>query len=110
MSISEDTTLNLVGMVYDAALDQHKWPTFLEAFALTVGGVSSMLRSVDLQTNAAGFVASVGYDPAWQSACFNFRWAKSGQTIRFLAYQSSARPSSTTIITFRTSRMRWVRC
>lgn len=71
MSISEDTTLNLVGMVYDAALDQHKWPTFLEAFALTVGGVSSMLRSVDLQTNAAGFVASVGYDPAWQSAYCN---------------------------------------
>ena len=71
MSISEDTTLNLVGMVYDAALDQHKWPTFLEAFALTVGGVSSMLRSVDLQTNTAGFVASVGYDPAWQSAYCN---------------------------------------
>ncbi|MDO8465153.1 MAG: hypothetical protein Q7S46_07870 [Gallionella sp.] len=68
MSSSEDTTLNLVGMVYDAALDQHKWPTFLEALALTVGGCSAMLRSVDLQTHQAGFVASVGYDPAWQKA------------------------------------------
>lgn len=71
MSTSEDAALKLVGMVYDAALDQHKWPTFLEAFANAVGGYSSILRSVDVQTNAAGFVASVGYDPAWQSAYCN---------------------------------------
>lgn len=71
MSLSEDTALNLVGMVYEAALDERKWPTFLEAFALTVGGSSAMLRSVDLQTNQAGFVASTGYDPAWQAAYCN---------------------------------------
>lgn len=71
MSISEDTALNLVGMVYEAALDQHKWPTFLEAFALTVGGSSAMLRSADLQAGKAGFVASIGYDPTWQSAYCN---------------------------------------
>lgn len=71
MSIPEDTVLNLVGMVYDAALDESKWQTFLEAFALTVGGCSAMLRSIDLQTSKAGFVASVGYDPAWQSAYCN---------------------------------------
>ena len=71
MGSSEDTALNLVGMVYDAALDQSKWSNFLEAFALTVGGGSAILRSVDLQTHQAGFVASVGYDPAWQSAYCN---------------------------------------
>jgi DNA-binding CsgD family transcriptional regulator len=71
VSRHEDTTLNLVGMVYDAALDQSKWSNFLEAFALTVGGGSAILRSVDLQTYQAGFVASVGYDPAWQSAYCN---------------------------------------
>lgn len=30
-----------------------------------------MLRSVDLQTHKAGFVASFGYDPAWRSAYCN---------------------------------------
>ena len=58
-------------MVYDAVPDQHKWPTFLDAFARAVGGCSAILRSVDLQTHQAGFVASVGYDPAWQSAYCN---------------------------------------
>lgn len=72
MSVSEDAVLRLVGMVYDAALDERKWPSFLEAFAQAVGGCSSMLRWVDLQTSKAGFVASAGYDPAWQSAYCNY--------------------------------------
>ena len=73
MGSFENTALKLVGMVYDAALDQHKWPTFLDAFARAVGGNSAMLRSVDPQTHQAGFVASAGYDPAWQKAyCEHF--------------------------------------
>ena len=73
MSVPEDAALNLVGMVYDAALDQRKWPTFLDAFAYAVGGGSAMLRSADLQAGKAGFVTSIGYDPAWQSAyCKHF--------------------------------------
>jgi len=71
MSTSEDGVLKLVGMVYDAALDEHKWLTFLEAFTHAVGGCSAMLRSADLQAGKAGFVASVGYDPAWQTAYCN---------------------------------------
>ncbi|MDD2914454.1 MAG: hypothetical protein PHP70_03975 [Gallionella sp.] len=73
MRIPEDEVLRLVGLIYDAALDERKWSAFLDAFANAVGGSSSILRSVDLQTNEAGFVASVGYDPAWQSAyCSHF--------------------------------------
>src|SRR3989338_750044 len=71
MSTSEDGVLKLVGMVYDAALDEHKWLTFLEAFTHAVGGCSAMLRSADLQAGKAGFVASVGYDSAWQTAYCN---------------------------------------
>lgn len=88
MSDSDDASLKLVGMVYDAALDEQKWPSFLDAFASAVGGSSSMLRSVDLQTNAAGFVASVGYDPAWQAAYCKY-FAKMDFVIRFL-YQLPA--------------------
>jgi len=72
MGVSEDAVLELVGMAYDAALDERKWPIFLAAFANAVGGSSSLLRSVDLQTNKADFVANVGYDPAWQSAYCNY--------------------------------------
>ena len=50
MASAEDATLNLVGMVYDAALDQHKWPPFLDAFASAVGGCSSILRPANLKT------------------------------------------------------------
>ena len=73
MSISVDTKLDLVGKVYDAALDEKRWPIFLEAFAHSVDGCSAMLRLTDLQSRKAGFVASFGYDPAWKSAyCDHF--------------------------------------
>jgi len=73
MGNSENKVLGLVSMAYDAALDERKWPPFLDAFARAVGGCSSMLRSADVQAGKAEFVASVGYDPAWQSAyCKHF--------------------------------------
>ena len=68
---AENTTLDLVGKVYDAALDEKKWPSFLGAFANAVGGCSAILRSADLETRRAGFVASTGYDPAWKEAYCN---------------------------------------
>ncbi|MDH4216277.1 MAG: hypothetical protein OEV23_05210 [Gallionella sp.] len=68
MAVSEDTALNLVGKVYDAALDENKWPPFLDAFAQAVGGCSSILRSTDLNNCSADFVASVGYDDSWQES------------------------------------------
>lgn len=75
MSVSEDDVLKLVGLAYDAALDERKWTPFLEAFAAAVGGSSAILRSNDMQTQSASFNASIGYDPAWQAAYCN-RFAK----------------------------------
>jgi DNA-binding CsgD family transcriptional regulator/PAS domain-containing protein len=73
MSNSEATKLKLVGKAYEAALDESKWPSFLEAFAAAVGGSSAMLRSNDMMNLSASFNASVGYDPAWQVAyCQHF--------------------------------------
>lgn len=71
MSESEDKALQLVGMAYEAALDELKWPFFLEAFASAIGGSSAMLRLADLKNNTTKFVASAGYDPAWQVAYCN---------------------------------------
>ncbi len=73
MSASEDDLLKLASMAYDAGLDERQWTAFLEAFANAVSGCSSLLRSVDLETNVAGFMSSFGYDPAWKSAyCEHF--------------------------------------
>ena len=71
MSNSEDDVLKLVGMTYDAALDETKWPSFLEAFAHTAGSKSAILRSVDYQIKRASFSASVGYDHTWREAYAN---------------------------------------
>jgi DNA-binding CsgD family transcriptional regulator/PAS domain-containing protein len=71
MSASEDDVLKLVGMAYEAALDESKWPSFLESFASAVGGLSALLRSNDMLNQSASFNASIGYDPAWQEAYCN---------------------------------------
>lgn len=73
MSDSEDKALQLIGKAYDAALDESKWPSFLEAFATAAGGSSAILRSNDMLSRSASFNASVGYDHAWQAAyCDHF--------------------------------------
>lgn len=73
MSKAEDEVLHLVGMAYDAALDDSKWSSFLEAFAAAVGGASAFLRSNYTARQSVSFNASVGYDPAWKDAyCKHF--------------------------------------
>ena len=84
MRNSKGTPLDLVGKIYDAALDEKRWPSFLEAFAQAVGGCSSILRSADLQVNYANFVASVGYDSVWQAAYCN-HFVKADYVVRALA-------------------------
>lgn len=71
MSISEDAVLNLVGMAYDAALDEKKWPIFLDAFTHAVNGSSTFLRIADFQMAKASFAASVGRDPSLLEAYAN---------------------------------------
>jgi DNA-binding CsgD family transcriptional regulator/PAS domain-containing protein len=73
MNLPEDKVLRLVGMAYDAALDEKKWPIFLEAVASAMGSSSAILRSNDMLSQSASFNASIGYDPAWQAAyCKHF--------------------------------------
>jgi len=71
MSAKKDWALDLIGKVYDAALDESKWQSFLEMFAKSVGGCSSMLRTANIQSNEASFVNNFGYDPAWREAFCN---------------------------------------
>lgn len=69
MNYSDELALKLVGMTYDAALDERKWPSFLQAFARAVDSKSASLRLVDFQIAQVGFSAHVGsYTPAMLAA------------------------------------------
>jgi hypothetical protein len=57
MGMIEDEVHRLVGMAYDAALDEQIWPIFLEAFARAMGETLSLLGSEGLQTQTGEFVA-----------------------------------------------------
>lgn len=73
MSNSEEEVLKLVGLSYEAALDDSKWGDFLESFRSAVGSSSIFLRSNDLLAKAASFNAIIGYDTSWQGAyCQHF--------------------------------------
>jgi DNA-binding CsgD family transcriptional regulator len=70
MILAEEALLKLVGLTYDAALDETKWPRFLEAFANAAGSSSAYIRSTDLK-DRVNFMVSVGYDPALRTAYAN---------------------------------------
>jgi DNA-binding CsgD family transcriptional regulator len=57
-----DGISQLVGSVYDAALDADLWPSVLEQFARTFGSTSAHL-SEDNLTSTAGRLVSYGFDP-----------------------------------------------
>jgi DNA-binding CsgD family transcriptional regulator/PAS domain-containing protein len=57
-----DGISELVGSVYDAALDADLWPSVLEQFARTFGSTSAHL-SEDNLTSTAGRLVSYGFDP-----------------------------------------------
>lgn len=68
--ITEDTVLDLVGRIYDAAIDPARWPDFLEAFARAVGAHGTLIYTHNVETAQAstgadskGINAAVNFDP-----------------------------------------------
>lgn len=55
---------NLVGAIYDAALDASRWPSVLEQFAHVFGSTSAHL-SEDNVTSTGGKLMSYGFDPVF---------------------------------------------
>jgi DNA-binding CsgD family transcriptional regulator len=58
--------LELIGAVYDAALDVELWPCALEQFVRTFGSTSAHL-SQDNLTSTAGKLVSYGFDPSFSA-------------------------------------------
>lgn len=57
-----DEALQLVQSIYDVALGRQNWPSVIQKISAASGGHSGLLRLVDCQRAAVGFVAAYGYD------------------------------------------------
>jgi len=61
--VSAERLSALIGLIYDAALDARRWPTFLDAFADAVGGTATQLLYHDLRQNRGGISMAIRLDP-----------------------------------------------
>jgi DNA-binding CsgD family transcriptional regulator len=68
--ITDTAFINLVGHIYDAAIDPTRWPEFLSRFANAIGGENTLMFSQNLETFEAtmavqseGLNAAVNFDP-----------------------------------------------
>lgn len=71
----EETTLSLIGLIYDAAGDPSKWPIFLESFADALRGTVTTLLMYDTRIRDGNIAATVRINPEDQ-AKYNQHYAK----------------------------------
>lgn len=64
----EETALELIDLIYDAALAPEKWRAFMGRFAAELGSHSALLRENDCTGGNVGLFETVGYDPAYVAA------------------------------------------
>ena len=72
---SADELSDLIGLVYEAALDPSRWNAFLEGFARAVGGRGTALFMHDFASSESvvdgsgpGLGAVVNFDPAYMQS------------------------------------------
>src|SRR5580692_256009 len=61
-------TIDLIGRIYDAALDARLWPDVLTRFADLVNGAQTMFLVQDVTSQHGNLHPAVRFDPAWQQA------------------------------------------
>jgi DNA-binding CsgD family transcriptional regulator len=62
--MTEQTVLDLVGLIYDASMAPSLWPAFLEKFAESVRGTITSLIHYDSSSPNGSFASGVRVDPA----------------------------------------------
>lgn len=68
----EQSALDLVGHIYDAALDPEHWQVFLQYLAQTLDGHTAMFRFYDTASNELDYAAAVGLDEAYIRAYHDY--------------------------------------
>lgn len=64
----EKKALDLVELIYAAALDKQQWPRLIEAISKALDGQGGMLRLSDHSNQQASYFAAVGYEPGFIQA------------------------------------------
>jgi PAS domain-containing protein len=62
----------LIGMIYDCAIEPNRWPATLAEICQSVGCKSGFILLVDLEQSRHKFVHSWGLSPEWQKRYFAF--------------------------------------
>ena len=62
--VDEQTVLDIVGLIYDAALDADHWPLVLSRLAGTVGGSAGVLVFADVDAMRVSSITHGGLDPS----------------------------------------------
>jgi DNA-binding CsgD family transcriptional regulator/PAS domain-containing protein len=62
---SEQTLTDLVGLVYDAAMDPRRWIPLLERFERTLRAPFCVFRLESASHQTCNFVANIGFEPAY---------------------------------------------
>jgi len=66
--VSDSTILELIELIYEAALDPQRWTTFTERFATAVGAREVFFLVHDYQNNCGNIAMHVNVDPFFREA------------------------------------------
>src|SRR6185503_8792166 len=61
--LRESDVLELITLIYDAALQPSGWPAFLEKFADAVCGVNTSIILYDIEHHSGSLATTVRFDP-----------------------------------------------
>ena len=81
---ADDDLLQLIGEIYDAALDSALWPDVLKRIAGYTTGLAAALVSHDIGSTTGGFYYSWGDDPAYTKLYFE-KYVRLNPTLPLIA-------------------------
>jgi PAS domain-containing protein len=76
--LSAERMSDLIGMIYDSAIDSEQWPQTLEEICRTLHYASGGILLLDLQTSQHKFAYSYGLSPEWTKRYFEYSHKLSG--------------------------------
>lgn len=91
----EQTTLNLINLIYDAAIDPKLWSIFLGRFTAAIGGTQAAIMVVDQERPSRNVGVTFGVNPEAQRVYGEHfwkmdEWSKRGQLLPVLDWSAMA--------------------
>jgi DNA-binding CsgD family transcriptional regulator/PAS domain-containing protein len=86
--VSHRRLSELIGMIYDCAIEPDRWPMTLEKICRSIGCVSGLILLVDLEQSRHRFAHSWGVNPGWEEQYFAYSNQLTGFFSRAFSRQS----------------------